>query len=137
MDYRAVKRAFAAIGLAHFPRLRTGRYLFRGVLIISTVVSAGCLPGDPAKALLVANECEHDIWVRVREDRSASSEELMTTGGERIGRQMSVEFSVFDNDPDGLTLSVSTTETEVGRMFHVPHSEDDSLRFEVDGERCM
>src|SRR5437867_11606147 len=112
----------------------------RSITLLLVFVAAGlgsaCLPGDRGKTLWVANNCDKGVWVRVRESSTATAEDILTTQGEQIPPHERSRFSVFDNDLDGLALSVSPIQSQAGKLTVVTHSEEASRVFKIEGAIC-
>ena len=106
------------------------------LVFVATVLGSACLPGDRGKTLWVANNCDKEVWIRVRESSTATAEDILTTQGEQIAPHERSRFSVFDNDLDGLALSVSPIQSQAGKLTVVSHSEEPSRVFKIEGAIC-
>jgi hypothetical protein len=104
--------------------------------IVATLLLGGCFSGEPTKALIVTSECGRPVWLRVYEEAGAAAEVFEGRRPERLDAGAVYESTVFDNDADGISLAVSPTEGEVGRIIGVPHSEGDAVRVVLQGEQC-
>lgn len=127
----------AATTLGPVLTVEKDRYRIPRLALLYGVLLTACLPGDPGKALFISNECDHEIWVRASESGSVSPAELKATTPTRVLPSARMEFSAFDNDTDGLVISVGATESDIGQLIPVPHSDDRTLEVRVAGpEQC-
>ena len=106
------------------------------LLAVASLLSSGCLPGDRAKDLKVTSECVQPIWLRFYEEADATAEIFQNERPLRLDPGTTYDSSIFDNDTDGFSIAVSSSEGEVGKVIVVPHSEGDAVGVVLGGERC-
>lgn len=110
----------------------------RGIplLTVAVLLVSGCLPGDRAKDLKVTSECVQPVWLRFYEEASATGEIFQNERPLRLNPGATYDSNFFDNDPDGFSISVFSSEGEVGKVIVVPHTEGDAIRVVLGGEQC-
>lgn len=106
------------------------------VLIVAALALGACLPGDRGKVLIVSSECSKAAWIRVSEDAHAVASSLQSQRPVQLDAGGTIRFSVFDNDPDGLSLAVAASEADVGTTMVIPHGQGGSVRAVVSGDSC-
>lgn len=105
-------------------------------LTVVALLVSGCLPGDRAKDLKITSECVQPVWLRFYEEAGATAEIFQNERPLRLDPGATYDSSIFDNDPDGFSIAVSSSEGEVGKVIVVPHTEGDAVRVVLGGEQC-
>jgi hypothetical protein len=110
--------------------LRLTSILAAGLLLVS------CLPGDRAKDLVATSECTQTLWLRFYEDAAAVTSDLQNQRPLRVDPGATVRDRIFDNNADGISMAISVSETEVGKIVVVPHSEKSRVQVVITGGQC-
>jgi hypothetical protein len=119
--YRTVVLLQNGVVKATRTRAGTMAYVFRAVLVLATSsITAACLPGDPGGLLLIANECDDDIWVTAQIGSPVAGEIMPKSY--RVSPGSKTGFSVLNRGPGSATFSVSGVQNEADRLFTVPNS---------------
>ena len=100
-------------------------------------LATSCLPGDKGRDLWVVSGCPDPVWIKGSEVGHASADDFVKgDSGASVSPGERQLFPVFDNDGDGLTLSVSAIPGEVGTLTTVPHSDAKVRTVEIQGPAC-
>lgn len=106
------------------------------VLAVATSVLGTCVPGDRGKVLIVSSECSRPAWIRVSEDAQATAPSFRDQRPRQLDVGATIRLSVFDNDLDGLLLTIAGSEADVGKTMLVPHVHGREVVAVVNGESC-
>jgi hypothetical protein len=112
--------------------------MVRTVLAFFWVFQAACIfPGDPAKTLVVTNQCKETVWLRVSDIGQADPTTMAAVSPRSMDPNGSpLSYNIFDNGPDGMAVAVSTVPDQIGQVVHVPHTEGDTVSFVVTPDLC-
>jgi hypothetical protein len=133
---RGLNSHFRAIPDGSHDGLVTRCIRITGWLLVMACVAPACLPGDKAKDLWVVSRCPSPIWVRGSEVGDASKDDFVKESGALVSPGERQRFPIFDNDGDGVTLSVSAVQGEVGKLTTIPHSDADVRTVEIRDSVC-
>ena len=100
-------------------------------------LASSCLPGDRARRVWVVSRCPNPVWINASEVGHASAEDFVKgSSGTSVSPGERQLFPVFDNDGDGVTLSVSASPSELGKLTTIPHSGAEERTVEIEGPMC-
>lgn len=114
-------------------RMTTAR---RAVMLMGPLLLQACVPSDRAKDLVIVNECGQVVWVRGSEVGQIEPSALSTQRPEAVGANSRLKSLAFDNDSDGISVAISRSADEVGKVVHLPHSDSDTVSFVVTPDQC-
>jgi hypothetical protein len=106
------------------------------ILLAAALALSSCLPGHRGKSLVVKSECTQPAWLRVSEEARATASTFENQPADRLEAGGTFRSNVFDNDVDGISMAIAGSESDVGKIIAVPHSEGDTVEVVISGERC-
>lgn len=100
-------------------------------------MASSCLPGDRGRDLWVVSRCPNPVWINASEVGDASADDFVKgNSGTSVSPGQRQLFPVFDNDGDGVTLSVSAIPSELGKLKTIPHADAEERTVEIEGSMC-
>lgn len=81
--------------------------------------------------------CPTPVWIRGSETGQASENDFVKgSSGASVSPGQRQLFPVFDNDGDGVTLSVSAIPGEIGKLTTIPYSDAGVRTVKIEGSMC-